>query len=869
MHSAEIRQKFLDFFKSKNHQVLRSAPLLPQDDPTLLFVNAGMVQFKEVFTGKETRSYKRATSSQKCVRAGGKHNDLEKVGRTARHHTFFEMLGNFSFGDYFKKEACAYAWEFLTQVLKMDPKKLSITVFEGDTDLPPDTETEEIWKKLGVPANRISRKGAEDNFWSMGDTGACGPCTEIHYDRDFGEDEGDQIMEIWNIVFMQYDRQSDGSLKPLPAPSVDAGMGLERLCTVLNNFKSNYDTDLLQGLVQACASRSGKNYQNSDSDNDVSMRVIADHSRATAFLIADGVLPSNEGRCYVLRRIMRRAIRHGARLGFDKPFFHDICAQVVSQYQSVYPELSEAQALIQKVVKQEELSFRRTLARGLELFKSASKSLTKGDQLDGTTVFKLYETYGFPADLTAVLAEEKGLSINWSDFEKAQKTHEKASAGGLGLTGIKDLYRELAEQFGPTKFADKPSMPVEVLAVFDHELLLKETPFYGESGGQIGDTGLLTADGVEIKITDTKKIVGLHVHQIKAIKGQVKVGDKLQAVVDWERRERIRQHHSVTHLLHAAMRQQLGSHIIQKGSLVAPDRLRFDFSHFEPLKPEQISQLESLVNQWIFENQPAKISYMSLDDAKKQGAMALFGEKYAEKVRVLDMGPHSRELCGGTHCERTGDIGSFRITSEGPLAAGIRRIEAVAGYAAVEYAQKERALLSNVAKSLKTTPGSLLERTQNLLQELKDSRKELDQLHHKASTQQAASLISEAQDIAGIKVLVKKLENLSPKMLQTYADKLRNQLGSGIVVLGLETGPDKCNILVALTKDLTKRFHAGKLVGELAKVVGGKGGGRPDFAMAGGTKPEKLDEALGQVKEHLKGATNTALGGAQRNPGNA
>ncbi len=851
MQSAEIRQKFLDFFKSKNHEVVPSSPLIPHDDPTLLFVTAGMVQFKDLFTGKETRSYKRATSSQKCVRAGGKHNDLENVGRTARHHTFFEMLGNFSFGDYFKQDACAYAWEFLTQVLKIDTSKLSITVFGGEGSLPPDTEAEEIWKSIGVSPERISRKGAEDNFWAMGDTGPCGPCTEIHYDRGTGEDEGDRIMEIWNLVFMQYERKADGTLVPLPAPSVDTGMGLERVCMVMNSLQSNYETDLLKGLVDKCASLSGKPYRGLDTEDDVSMRVIADHSRATAFLIADGILPGNEGRGYVLRRIMRRAIRHGARLGFDKPFFHTICQQVVKQFEGVYPELARASALIQKVVLQEEEGFRRTLTRGLDLFEQAVSNLEAGDNLDGAVIFKLYETYGFPADLTAVLAEEKHLKIDWADFDKAQKAHEQASAGGLGLSGVADVYKTLAEKLGATRFSDTEKMTVEVAAILDGELIFKETPFYAESGGQVGDTGILLHQGKPIKVGDTKKIAGLHVHQIGAQATDFKIGDKLEAIIDWDRRANIRRHHSVTHLLHAALRAQFGDHLTQKGSLVAPDRLRFDFSHFEAITPEQVTALENQVNAWILDNNPVHAEEMSLDDAKKKGAMALFGEKYGNKVRVLDIGPQSIELCGGTHVSRSGDIGSFRIISEGPLAAGIRRIEAVAGKAALEYAQNEHALLAQASKTLGVAPQGLSDRLQTLQAELKDTRKQLEQLHHKESSHKASLLVSEAITIQGVRVIAKKLENLDPKMLQNYADGLRDHLGSGIVVLGLQTAPDKCNILVAITKDLVGKYHAGKLVAALAEIVGGKGGGRPDFAQAGGTKPEKLDEALKQIETLL------------------
>ncbi|MBH1989057.1 MAG: alanine--tRNA ligase [Myxococcaceae bacterium] len=853
MHSTLIRQKFLEFFHRKGHEVIASSPLLPQDDPTLLFVNAGMVPFKDVFTGQEKRFYTRATSSQKCVRAGGKHNDLENVGRTARHHTFFEMLGNFSFGDYFKKEACAYAWEFLTQELHMDPKKLFITVFGGEGTLPPDTEAEEIWKQIGVPSHQISRKGAADNFWSMGDTGPCGPCTEIHYDRGEGEDEGDRRMEFWNLVFMQYERKADGTLVPLPAPSVDTGMGLERVTTILNGLQSNYDTDLLKSLVDFCARQSGKNYQASDLEDDVSMRVIADHSRATTFLIADGVLPSNDGRGYVLRRIMRRAIRHGARLGFKQAFFQEVCAQVVAQYQSIYPELNQAKALIQKVVLQEEESFRRTLGRGLELFHQAIKSLKPGDSLDGAVVFKLYETYGFPADLTEILAEEKKLNLDWVSFEKAKKAHEAASAGDLGLKGIDDRYKQWADQFGMSEFDDVPELGVQVLAVHGNEILLEKTPFYAESGGQIGDTGTLENKDAYIRVLDTKKIAGLSIHRVQVLSGSVSEGDFLKARVDTERRDQIRRHHSATHLLHAALRQKFGDHLTQKGSWVSFEKLRFDFSHFEAIAPADLLEVERQVNAWILENKMARSEIMPLEEAKQKGAMALFGEKYAQKVRVVELGSHSIELCGGTHVARTGDMGSFRIISEGPLAAGVRRIEAVVGQAAVSMGQSEHESLSQIAKMLGSSVTQTVEKLSALQAELKELKKKLEQAQDRDSSQRAAQLVSKIRDCHGISLIAEKLENIEVKQLQHFADELRNQMKSGIVVLGLQSSAQKCSLLVAITPDLVGRYHAGHLVGKLAEKIGGKGGGRPDFAQAGGTQPENLSEALENAQALILG----------------
>jgi alanyl-tRNA synthetase len=866
--SKELRSQFLSFFEKKGHKVVASSPLLPKDDPTLLFVNAGMVQFKDVFTGKEKRPYTRATSSQKCVRAGGKHNDLENVGRTARHHTLFEMLGNFSFGDYFKEEACLYAWEFLTKVLGLDPSKMSVTVFGGEGSLPADEEAERIWRDVvGLPASQISRKGAADNFWAMGDTGPCGPCTEIHYDRSaikssFGGDdaEGDTTMEFWNLVFMQFERKADGTLIPLPAPSVDTGMGLERLCTIINDYSSNYETDLLKPYVNKAALLSHKTYSASDLEDDVSMRVIADHSRTTAFLIADGVLPQNEGRGYVLRRIMRRAIRHGSRLGLTQLFFHEVCQEVVNHLGDVYPELKNAASLIQKVVMLEEDTFRKTLDRGLILFQESSAHLTRGQKLDGTVVFKLHETYGFPPDLTTTLAEENGLVIDWEQFETAKAAHEKASSGGLGLVGVEEVYKELSEKLGATEFLGDRDMDAQshILALLKDgkvvqtlspgesgSVILDKTSFYGESGGQVGDSGFIENDHCRMLVQDTKKVASLIVHLVTVEKGQAKVSDTLRCSVDSERREDIRRHHSVTHLLHAALRELLGPHVTQKGSLVAPDRLRFDFSHFEALSPEMICTIEDKVNLWIMENGETLAEQMTLDEAKALGAMALFGEKYGDRVRVVEMGSHSTELCGGTHVHRTGDIGFFKITGEGPLSAGIRRIEAVAGKLAVLYARREHDQLKSLSQVLGVGSEQLEGRVQGLVEDLKSTRRELDVWLSKASAAKAGQRVGHAREVNGIKVVTELVEDGSDmKALHDYADKLRDHLGSGVVVLGSETGDGKCSVLVALTKDLTGRYHAGKIVGRLAEIIGGKGGGRPDFAQAGGTKPEALKEAL-------------------------
>jgi len=870
LSSVDLRQRFLSFFERNGHKVVKSSPLLPANDPTLFFVNAGMVQFKDVFTGKETRPYKRATSSQKCVRASGKHNDLENVGRTTRHCTFFEMLGNFSFGDYFKREACVYAWDFLTKDLGLDPKRLSVTIFGGEGSLPKDEEAYVIWRDIvGVPEDRIESKGMADNFWSMGDTGPCGPCTEIHYDRgpnhksftmDESEIEGDRVIEIWNLVFMQYERKADGSMVPLPAPSVDTGMGLERLCSVVNGVPSNYDTDLMKPFVDFTAKLSHKTYHQSSSDDDVSLRVVADHCRSTAFLIADGIFPSNEGRGYALRRIMRRAIRHGARLGFKEPFFHLVCDEVVKHFGDIYPELKEARAIIERVVRQEEETFRKTMERGLALFDTTVKTLKRGETLDGAVVFRLYETFGFPPDLTTVLAQERGIQIDWQRFESAKAAHEKASASELGLVGIADVFKEIREKIGPTHFIGeshnkgegkvlvllKDGIATQTLSEGDEgAVILDQTPFYGESGGQVGDTGLLTTGHMKAEVLDTKKIVDLHVHQVRLLAGQIKVGERVQASIDTQRREDIRRHHSVTHLLHAALRQVLGDHVSQKGSLVAPDRLRFDFSHFEPMSEAEVQRVEDLVNDWVLSNSDAHAEVTSFDKAKTLGAMALFGEKYGDEVRVVKMGPHSTELCGGTHVHRTGDIGPFRILSESALSAGIRRLEAVAGRIALNLMRKEQRSLKSISKQLQTAPAAIEDRLAVLLKDMELTKASLEAELAKNVRAHAADASKKAKDVKGIQLLVERMKDgTEPKNMRDYADALRDQLKSGAVVLACATSPDKCTILVSVSKDLSARLNAGTLAAALAHMIDGRGGGKPDFAQAGGPRVELIDSML-------------------------
>jgi len=869
--SLQLRKSFLDFFRERQHVIEKSAPLIPEDDPTLLFVNAGMVPFKNVFTQKEVRPYKRAASSQKCVRAGGKHNDLENVGQTTRHHTFFEMLGNFSFGDYFKEDAIAFAWRFLTEVVGLDESRLSVSVFAGDQQVPADTEAQAIWQdKVGVAKDRIMHLGRADNFWQMGDTGPCGPCTEIYYDRSditagFGGDRlDDKNIEIWNLVFMQYEMLADGSLKPLPAPCVDTGMGLERLLCVANRLPSNYDTDLLRPLIATAEVLSQKTYHGSDSSDDMAMRVIADHARATAFLIADGLFPSNDGRGYVLRRFMRRAIRHGAHLGLNEPFFHHVCLAVASVMGDPYKELIEAKPLIDKVVRQEEEAFRKTLDRGLQLFFAQTKDLGKGASLGGDVVFRLYETYGFPPDLTEDLAKERALSIDWQQFDLARKEHEEKSSHGLGLKGVDDIYLELKERLPKSAFFDTQELAdLRVMALLkdgrelsqlkageEGTVILDRTPFYGEAGGQVGDTGFFFGTSSQAAVDDTKRIAGLTLHMVKVTEGSISINQLLTGAVDWPRRQAIRRNHSATHLLHSALRDVLGTHVIQKGSYVARDKLRFDFSHFAAMTTEQIIQVENLVNAWILANEEAKVQEMTMEEARAYGALALFGEKYESRVRVLDMGSHSIELCGGTHCRRTGDIGSFRIISEGPLAQGIRRIEAITGEAAVSHSQNTDQILTDLSAKLGVKADDLGARIEKLLHAAKERERELKQHSTASLKEHAEKAVSQAKTIGKLQFVAEVVTfAIDAASLRTYADLIRDRLNSGVIALGYKEADDKCAILVASTKDLLGIVHAGQIVSRVAPIIQGKGGGRPDFAQAGGTDARKLKDALSEVEK--------------------
>ncbi|MTC29281.1 alanine--tRNA ligase [Providencia alcalifaciens] len=865
--TAEIRQAFLDFFHTKGHQVVASSSLVPNNDPTLLFTNAGMNQFKDVFLGLDKRAYSRATTAQRCVRAGGKHNDLENVGYTARHHTFFEMLGNFSFGDYFKHDAIRFAWELLTseQWFNLPKERLWVTVYATDD------EAFDIWnKEIGVPVERIIRIGdnkgapyASDNFWQMGDTGPCGPCTEIFYDHGdhiWGgppgspEEDGDRYIEIWNLVFMQFNRQSDGTMEPLPKPSVDTGMGLERISAVLQHVNSNYEIDIFRELIAAAAEATGA----TDLSNK-SLRVIADHIRSCAFLVSDGVIPSNEGRGYVLRRIIRRAVRHGYMLGAKETFFYKLVSTLIKVMGPAAEELQRQQALVEKVLKTEEEQFARTLERGLQLLDEELASL-KGDTLEGETAFRLYDTYGFPLDLTADVCRERNIKVDEAGFERAMEDQRRRAreSSGFGADYNALIKVDKCSEFSGYQHDEqqatiialyKDGQPVDSLHTGDEGLvILDKTAFYAESGGQVGDTGVLTNDSAQFTVTDTQKYGQAIGHVGKVESGSLVVNHRIAAIVNSERRNAIRLNHSATHLLHAALRQVLGEHVSQKGSLVNDKYLRFDFSHFEAMTQQQLRQVEDIVNAQIRQNSEIETELMDLEGAKAKGAMALFGEKYEERVRVLSMGDFSIELCGGTHASRTGDIGLFSILSESGTAAGVRRIEATTGAAAMEHLHAQSEQLSAIAHLLKGDVNSLVEKVKAALDKSRNLEKEILQLKDQQASQESASLSSKAKDVKGIKLLVSQLSDTDPKLLRTMVDDLKNQLKSAIIVLSTTSG-DKVSIIVGVTNDLTAKIKAGDLVSYVAQQVGGKGGGRPDMAMAGGTDVSALPTAMESVEQ--------------------
>ncbi len=865
MKTAQIRQKFLDFYASKDHTIEPSASLIPHNDKTLLFVNAGMVPFKDVFSGVEKRPYTRAASCQRCVRAGGKHNDLENVGYTARHHTFFEMLGNFSFGDYFKREAIEYAWEFLTKEIGLPKEKLWVSVFEEDD------EAEDIWvNEIGFPRERISRCGAKDNFWQMGDTGPCGPSSEIFYDH--GEDiaggppghadeDGDRYIEIWNLVFTQYDKQEDGYLKPLDAPCVDTGMGLERLAAVLQHENNNYDTDGFQSLTKAVVDLTPK--ENNVKVDNASVRVIADHIRSTAFMIVDGVIPSNEGRGYVLRRIIRRAIRHGHKIGINKVFFYRLAPVLALEVKNVYPELKKALANVEKVLKREEVRFAQTLDQGMGILEEAIVNLD-GSEIDGETVFKLYDTYGFPVDLTADVARERDLTIDMPGFEvEMTKQRDRARSAGDFKTAQKGVdivdatdflgYGQLENSSSVQALIKDGELVDSIEAGEQAIVVLAQSSFYGESGGQVGDTGVLSNTSSEFEVVNTQKQKsGAFEHHGTLSSGTLKVGDVVEASVDKRKRKRICRNHSATHLLHAALRSVLGETVTQKGSLVDSEKLRFDFSHDEVIDKEDLDKIEAMVNRRILGNSIVHTDETDIETAKKKGAMALFGEKYGDTVRVLSMGKNdfSVELCGGTHVERLGDIGLFRIASEGGISAGVRRIEALTGYAAYQFDKQTEDSLSQIAQMTKSNNAQAVEKVSQLIKQQKELEKQIASFQKQLASNQGDDLAGKAVEVNGVKLLSTVVEGVSGKDLRDIADKLKDKLGSAVIVLAAVSG-DKVSLVAGVTKDLTDKYQAGKILNHVATQVGGKGGGRPDMAQGGGTQPENITEALASVEDLL------------------
>jgi len=863
MSAAEMRSAFLEFFRAHNHMIVPSSSLVPGNDPTLLFTNSGMVQFKDVFLGREQREYLRAASSQRCVRAGGKHNDLENVGYTARHHTFFEMLGNFSFGDYFKSEAIHFAWDFLIYTLGLDPERLWCTVYRDDD------EAADIWlKDIGVSPQRFARLGEASNFWSMGDTGPCGPCSEIFYDHGPGiaggppgsaEEEGDRYVEIWNLVFTQFERAADGKLKPLPRPSVDTGMGLERIAAVMQGVHSNYDIDLFRNLIRAAGELAGTSVLTSSS-----LRVIADHIRACTFLVVDGVLPSNEGRGYVLRRIIRRALRHGYKLGIQEPFFYKLVEVLEAEMGDAYPELTRGRAHAQRVLQQEEERFAETLANGMVLLEGAIRNLQGAKVIDGDTVFKLYDTFGFPVDLTADVARERGLEIDQTRFEAAmeeqRRRSQEASKFGVDLRDgasfeARTLFQGYERLSGSGRVVAllKQGAQVDTLGAGEQgEVVLDRTPFYAEAGGQVGDAGELTAPGVRFVVEDTHKRGAAHSHTGHVEQGSIRVGDTLEAQVDGPRRQATALNHSATHLLHAALRKVLGSHVQQKGSLVAPDRLRFDFAHFQPVTAAELHEIERLVNAQIRANIPAETRVMDYEGAVAGGAIALFGEKYDKDVRVLRMGEFSMELCGGTHVHRAGDIGLFKIVAESGVAAGVRRIEALTGEAALDYVEQNDALLKDLAALVRGTREDLKDKVREQLERARQMERENRTLRDRLASGQGVDLAAGAVDVHGVKVVATKVDGADAGALRAAVDQLKDRLKSAVVVLASVENPGKVLLVAGVTADQTSRIKAGELAGAVAALVGGRGGGRADFAQAGGSKPEALDAALESVQEFVR-----------------
>ncbi|RDH43379.1 alanine--tRNA ligase [Zooshikella ganghwensis] len=864
MKSSEIRTAFLNFFKRHGHEIVPSSSLIPADDPTLLFTNAGMNQFKDVFLGREKRTYTRATSSQRCVRAGGKHNDLENVGYTARHHTFFEMLGNFSFGDYFKRDAIKFAWTFLTEELKLPAEKLWVTVYKDDK------EAEDIWfNEVGIDQTRFSRLGEKDNFWSMGDTGPCGPCTEIFYDHGpdvAGDppggpnDDGDRYIEIWNLVFMQFNRQANGELEPLPKPSVDTGMGLERIAAVLQNVHNNYDIDLFQHILQKASDILG-----GVALNNTSLRVIADHIRSCSFIIADGVIPSNEGRGYTLRRIIRRAIRHGNKLGATEPFFYKSVAALVEVMGEAYPELVTAQAGIERTLLREEEQFARTLDKGMRVLEEAIANLS-GNEVSGHTIFTLYDTYGFPVDLTNDIARERNLILDLAGYEREMEKQREAGRQhnkfGTDYNNVLDI-KGASAFTGYDRVTDQAEItglfingePVEEIKIGEQGVIvLEETPFYAESGGQVGDTGLLQWQNGKFQVNDTQKQGENHIHLGQVLEGTFTVGQKVNALVDQDKRLATAQNHSATHLLHAALRKVLGEHVTQKGSLVDHERLRFDFSHTEAVNAKQLAEIQRMVNEQIKANTPVQTTVTDIDSAKKMGAMALFGEKYGEQVRVLAMGQShfSVELCGGTHVKQTGDIGALIIVQETGIAAGVRRIEAISGLQALNWIEQSEQLIGQASNLLKASRETLLDKLGAVLDRNRSLEKQVEQLQQKLASAAGSDLLSQVKTVAGVKLLAAEVPGIDAKAMRDTIDQLKNKMGSGVVVLGTKISEEKVALAAGVTKDLTNQVKAGDILRYVAGLVGGKAGGRPDFAQGGGTEPAKLATAVASVATWLE-----------------
>ena len=878
MKSNELRRTFLEYFHDRGHEVVSSSPLVPGNDPTLLFTNAGMVQFKDVFLGTDRRSYARATTAQRCVRAGGKHNDLENVGYTARHHTFFEMLGNFSFGDYFKHEAIHYCWEFLTGVLGLPPEKLWVTVYERDD------EAARIWfDDIGIDRTRFSRCGEKDNFWAMGDTGPCGPCSEVFYDHGpevpggppgSPDEDGDRYIELWNLVFMQFNRDAEGNMEPLPRPSVDTGLGLERTAAVLQGVHSNYETDLFATLIGAAAEITGAAEVGGEAPGDRSLRVIADHVRSCAFLVADGVVPSNEGRGYVLRRIMRRAIRHGQRLGVRDPFFWRMVAPLDAEMGDAYRELRRRRTRIERVLRREEEQFARTLDQGMRILEHAIDGLD-GAVIPGDTVFKLYDTYGFPVDLTADIARERSLSVDLDAFERAmegQRARARASSRFINAEGVVTIGADAEANLvsgGSFTGYDRLECRATVAALLrdgkdvkrlepeeEGAVVLDETPFYAEAGGQVGDCGRLVADDIGFEVTDTQRHGDAIVHVGVVTDGALSAGDAVEARVDAKARRATARNHSATHLVHAALRAVLGEHVEQKGSLVAPDRLRFDFSHYEPVTREEIRRIETMVSAWILDNDEARTDVMPLEEARRSGAIALFGEKYEDPVRVLSLGDYSVELCGGTHVSRAGDVGLFKIVSEGGIAAGVRRIVALTGDEALAWVHSMEDRIERIASSMKTDTETVAGRVEAMLARSRELERDLERLKARVAASRGDDLVAQAVDIDGLKVLAAKIDGADPKALRETVDRLKSRLGSAAVVLAT-VNAGKVALVAGVTKDCTDRIEAGMLANHVARQVGGRGGGRPELAQAGGNDPSRVDQAIssvqGWVREQLAG----------------